>query len=806
MKTSILKPLTRGLLLAVIVLSAAFLALHVVNLRRLDSETFDQSARELIQRFHKIEDGASPRYQEEVLSKLPPNPKNGIFYRLDDLLPEAVVREKPSPLRDDKIPGVILSFEFDDPRHPGLVSVEKNGLLRVKHRHSDYLTNELSVKIPKDDIGYIVIRARVNKGSQMKLAWHKEPLPAEIWWNRIDIDLIDNTNFHTYVIEAENALKRGLSAGDCINKIFIAPSDADGALAEIDYIRFVSKLAKYSLQPRGIDYETLGQEMRCVLYMLPAQTLEYSLRIPEKSPRLDSGIGVLIDNEPVEFEIALFNGRRSKKIFRQRLDRASGWHDLRIDLTPWAGQNVELSLRVSGSIKNVAFWSNPLISSEPDERFQAIIVLEDAERADHLPTYGYQLPTSPVKERLLAERGIVFPHAISQETWTRPAVSALMTSLLPTATGVWHWSDVLGPEYLTLAEIMRAQGFVTAAFVQNENAGPNAGLQQGFGQVFDREIMGGSTEGVLGERLLAWLERNRHRNFFLYLHIHDPHGPYDPPAPFDRWYRESPFPGKAVKRDYLDPPWVQHPTIEGRRLLYDGEILHNDSLMPGFLAKLESLGLSQNTLLVFMADHGEHLGEHHLWDHKPPGYIQVLHIPLGFVYPALFTEARKIPPTVQLVDVMPTILELAGIDSASFLLAGDSLVGLIKGEKLPFWENRMTISDEVFYLLKKHPRLSSSVFFHDLHSITSISLWPGARFLPPPVRMSVFNFQKDRDEKHTLLSFLPDLVIKHKLLKVMKDVQEISLRTWKKWTGGPTETYRLNPEAIERLRALGYIK
>jgi choline-sulfatase len=125
-------------------------------------------------------------------------------------------------------------------------------------------------------------------------------------------------------------------------------------------------------------------------------------------------------------------------------------------------------------------------------------------------------------------RGVQFDWAFSQATKTRPSVPALMTSLYPTATGVWHRSDMLSERHLTLAEIMRSQGFVTASFLQNGNAGPYAGLHQGFSELYDERIMGNASEEIFGERVFSWLEDHRDQNFFLYLHPLDPHAPYDP--------------------------------------------------------------------------------------------------------------------------------------------------------------------------------------------------------------------------------------------------------------------------------------
>ena len=118
----------------------------------------------------------------------------------------------------------------------------------------------------------------------------------------------------------------------------------------------------------------------------------------------------------------------------QTLNSSSGWRDFRIDLAAWAGKSARLQLTVSGDPQNVGLWSSPVVQSRPTKRFNVIIVLEDALRADYLPAHGYERETSPNRSALMRDRGVQFDWAVSQATKTRPSVPALMTSLYPTAT------------------------------------------------------------------------------------------------------------------------------------------------------------------------------------------------------------------------------------------------------------------------------------------------------------------------------------------------------------------------------------
>jgi hypothetical protein len=347
------------------------------------------------------------------------------------MLAKASVWSEPTHLPKAETLEIVFSYEFDEEKAPGLAPSEAqsmvkiaDGVLTVRHQGSACLTNAQPVQIPREDIGEIVIRVRSRKGKHMRLGWSKEERPEDRWQNKLDIPIMAAEEFHTYVINAKNALKRGVEPGARIRSIHLRPSDIDGDISE----------------------ERCAESCTCC-----------------------------------------------------RVRRAS------------------------------SLWS----------------------------FHGFPLPTSPFKDQMMEKHGIVFLNAVSQATKTRPSVPSLMTSLLPTATGVWDFADMLRDEYLTLAEILRSQGFSTASFIQNNNAGPQAGLHQGFSILLDNRSVSVKTEEVFGKRLESWLERNRDRNFFLYVHVMDPHGIYDPPPPFDQWYREIASVGTPVPFDrILDPEWV----------------------------------------------------------------------------------------------------------------------------------------------------------------------------------------------------------------------------------------------------------
>jgi arylsulfatase A-like enzyme len=815
-------PSRRGLIASAIVAAVVLglVGVHVYNFNRMDLGAWRAAGEPLLERAQAISERARPEYQDLALATLPPNPHNGPFYRLDDLLFDADLVEEPVAV--EQANGAILhAFDFDDADRPGLIAADgesslpvEDGVLRmVGFKGRDHLTNAAPIALPVDEIGDVVIRARASEQTWMRLAWSSQDQPQAAWENRVDVELLGDGEFHSYLINGRNVFKRGLNPEDRVARLFLRPADSWWTDVEIDFIHFLSKRSRYLAAPNGVLYETLGGEMRKALYMLPEQTLEWVIDVPQGDPSFEFGNAVLLDGRPVTFGVRVVAAEQSVTLHEETLSSSSGWRDFRVDLSAWAGENARLQLTVAGDPQNVALWSSPVVQSRPAKRFNAIVVLEDTLRADYLSAHGYERETSPNRAALMRERGIQFDWAISQAEKTRPSVPALMTSLYPTATGVWHFSDILSDRYLTLAEILRAQGFVTASFVQNGNAGPYAGLHQGFSALYDEQILGQAPEAIYGGNVFSWLERQRDRNFFLYLHVTDPHGPYDPPPPFDAWYQEVAGAGERVPWEKeFDPERMPEPTAPERRARYAGEIRRNDALLPRLVERLDALGLAQDTLLVLLADHGEYMGEHGLWGHKAPGLMPVIHVPLMMVYPRRFQEAKRVEDPVQLIDVMPTILELAGVDRSGLLLQGDSLLGLIEGTEPERWRNRVVISEEATIMHKQGPCRCASLVHRDWHVNSSTAAHPwisrAGRFLPgliPFVDTRVYRFRDDPTELSPLRSALPDLYLRWLAQDLYAQLQDTNLATQRKLTAGENIDLHLDPDTLKHLRGLGYV-
>jgi arylsulfatase A-like enzyme len=452
-----------------------------------------------------------------------------------------------------------------------------------------------------------------------------------------------------------------------------------------------------------------------------------------------------------------------------------------------------IELRVTANQPNVVFWSNPAVVVPPERRMNVIMVLEDALRADHLSCYGYHRVTTPVKDAL-ARRGARFARCYAQATKTRFSCPSFMTSLCPTATGVegiWHPHPSLHEDYITLAEVLRRSGFVTASIHQNPNAGSPAGLDQGFSYLF--ENVPGRAEDLYTGAAGRWIEEHRDRNFMLYLHLADPHEPYDPPEGFRTWFDElEAGSGDEVGEtplDRQDPRWME----AARRALYDGEVNANDNWFEVFLERLEELGITDDTLVVFMSDHGEHLGEHGLWSHNPPSFVQVLHTPLIMVYPRRIVGDLVVNEVVQNLDIMPTILEFAGVDSSGLLMQGDSLLPLMIEGSPGGWNRKLGYAEEA--LLKKSredSRPYGTVFFDRWHLLDSL-------YAPK----NLFDLDVDPTENNPLRMTRR---LRSKIQAFLRDMQLAELEVWRGITRGEDSTIELDPGTIDELKALGYLE
>jgi arylsulfatase A-like enzyme/Tfp pilus assembly protein PilF len=302
----------------------------------------------------------------------------------------------------------------------------------------------------------------------------------------------------------------------------------------------------------------------------------------------------------------------------------------------------------------------------PPAARHVVLVTLDTLRADRVGAYGGPADTTPNLDRI-AREGAFARHAVAHVPLTRASHATLLSGLLPWQHGI---RDNISPGELPaaplLAEVLKGQGFRTAAFVSSIVLSPQAGLGRGF-DVFSDQMPAAPGARFLntlqrrGEETLAealpWIEANRGQGrLFLWLHLYDPHDPYEPPEPF-----ASRFAGR----------------------LYDGEVAYVDDLVGRLDGALARLGLRDDTLLVVASDHGEGLGEHGETLHGFFVYETTLAVPLIVRGPGI-TSGTRLDAAVGLVDLYRTVLDLTGVPlPAGARAGGRSLAPALRGGDEP---------------------------------------------------------------------------------------------------------------------------
>jgi arylsulfatase A-like enzyme/Flp pilus assembly protein TadD len=296
--------------------------------------------------------------------------------------------------------------------------------------------------------------------------------------------------------------------------------------------------------------------------------------------------------------------------------------------------------------------------SRPD----VFLITIDTLRADHVHCYGYDRIRTPALD-LLAEQGIRFNQAFTPSPITNSSHTSIMTGLLPSSHGVNDFGVPLATIYPTLAELLTKGGYRTAAFIgavilDSKNLAP--GLDRGF-EFYDNFPELPTTTSRWGrlerrgmeveQRAESWLNTHPAGAHFVWVHLYDPHDPYEPPPPYSEVYKDR---------------------------LYDGEIAYADSALGHFLAYLKKLGWYEGAMIVVVGDHGEGLGEHHEDTHGIFLYDSTTRVPLIVKLPNRREAGRTVEGQVRTTDIMPTILKLLGI-AAPANLDGDSLEPFLNG-------------------------------------------------------------------------------------------------------------------------------
>jgi choline-sulfatase len=403
-----------------------------------------------------------------------------------------------------------------------------------------------------------------------------------------------------------------------------------------------------------------------------------------------------------------------------------------------------------------------------------LIITVDTLRADHVGCYGYAGGLTPNVDAL-AKDAIVFERGVAQVPLTLPSHTAIFTGTYPFHNGVQDFTaQPLGERFRTLAESLKDHGYATAAVVSSFVLDRSWGLARGFesyddafaGQEFLQKSLGlverRAEDSV--NHAVSWLGAHHNQPFFLWLHLYDPHSPYNPPEPFRTQY-------------------AKHP--------YDGEIAYADSQLGRLFSWLKESpnGLYDNTLIVFLSDHGESLGEHGEKEHGFFVYDSTVHVPLLLKPPkSAGLVAQRVADAVETIQVGPTVLDLAGVeDLIQKQFQAASLVPLLNGK--PHAPQRPAYS-ETFYPL-------NSFGWSPLRSVQTARY----QYIEAP-EQELYEHASDPTEANNMADQNASIAsnLRTQLTQLLSAYPPPAIPS----TAGGSAA-NANPEVLEKLRSLGYV-
>jgi arylsulfatase A-like enzyme len=336
-----------------------------------------------------------------------------------------------------------------------------------------------------------------------------------------------------------------------------------------------------------------------------------------------------------------------------------------------------------------------------------VLISVDTLRPDRLACYGHDRPTSPNIDRL-AREGTLFENVVSSTCWTLPAHSAMFTGLVDSVHGCLDTDTRLDDSRNTLAERLAAAGYGTVGIYSGPSLHPVFGLSQGFETYVDCTGLAGLTLNALraGEQMDSdamqqasaltitnptvrsatrdWLRQKNKKPFFMFIHMWDVHFFYIPPPPYNDFFDPG-YQGSMDGRNFFAGglnPGIPEADLEHVLSQYDGEIAWTDMFLGFILGELRRHGLEESTVVMLLSDHGEEFYEHGLRGHRLALFEESIRIPLIVRWPGHVPAGRQLVDQVAMVDIMPTLLDLAGVPAGNDVM-GRSLVPLFEGNTLP---------------------------------------------------------------------------------------------------------------------------
>jgi arylsulfatase A-like enzyme len=675
------------------------------------------------------------------------------------------------------------------------------------------------------------IRARVSAGANL---WVSTGGPAPPNFARIEAlarrlpwtatsPLLPGNEFQTYTVTSTVPINMSRA-----QRLMIRPTDAANATFEIESVRMVTDREHLARVKSGVGWQGLKDIFREALVSRAPETIRMDVDVPENG-RLDMALGTMEDQPPTFKVAAAAASGEPRVLLEHTLTTPNRWEWQSVNLADFAGQRVSLSLSLASEKPGtIGLWGTPTIrpgSAAAGSAPRGVILIHaDTLRPDHLGLYGYRRDTAPFLTQL-AKEGATFSNAFSQAGWTKVSTSSFMTSLYPTTHGVRGTTDRLPASATTAAEVFRAAGYATVSFSSVPFTGLGTNLHQGYEELHERTSVdtgpqyGSKTARAFADRAGEWIEQHREAPFFMYLHFFDPHSPFEPRRPWDAMWADASKRDEHLRQLEALRKVIVNPFMSDRGMAtrdemmkagidpavylahdkdwYDGSIRGMDAELARLFGRLRALGLDRDIAVAFLADHGEEFQEHGRMWHGQSVYGEMMHVPLVVRWPAGLQAGRVIDEPVQLVDVMPTLLDLSGIEHPKGI-QGQSLLPLLRPEAGGGWKKRPVILEKQPMGGDEHPEASEAYAIIDgnwklIHNRVRHEGAP---------EFELYEFPKDRLDSRNVAGEHPDVV--QRLAKALDGWH--SMATAARLKPDTETTKSLSADELQRLRSLGYVR
>ncbi|MFT4539357.1 MAG: arylsulfatase A-like enzyme [Planctomycetota bacterium] len=415
-----------------------------------------------------------------------------------------------------------------------------------------------------------------------------------------------------------------------------------------------------------------------------------------------------------------------------------------------------------------------------------IVFVEDSLAAKHLSAYGYERDTSPYLEQVAAA-GVRFASAYSQTSWTLSSVTSLFTSLEQERHGVLMMNERLGDEFTTLAELFSNRGYRTVGLLQNGVLWSQTGLDRGFDEYKMYDGMLEGTQQLLARARDLALDDNP-RPIFLYVHLTPPHQPYTPPGEFMTRYADPDYAGE-VDGSIISCATLNHqkpaedsPDVQHLAALYDGHIRFIDERVGQLIKELKKAGCLDEFLIVKSSDHGEAFFEHGVQGHNSTVYEEMVRIPLvmhasGSPLPSGFVVDQP----VSLMDLLPTLSDLFGLESSKQAINGRSL--------LPYLQPKEQLATRPLYYTSRRRKGTDK-----LQAAVRMGRF---KFVRRPVGSELFDISADSDERIDISNEHP--VTAHALDSMLKRWYTEAVAS-----GTKSAEVEIDEQRLQAIQNLGY--